>query len=122
MKDVIDFYRPWPRPTAEFEAKMRDRDRAAKERFEACFRPIGEAPRDGTEIMVSDRKSLILTMFGWRTKWCADREKWVRWFGDEQGWLPVVGEPKFWLHKEPVREVPPVMLRFAPDIAWNLGA
>lgn len=120
MRNLIDIYQPWPRPSPEFAAEMRERDRVAQERFDARFRPIEEAPRDGTEIMVSARKAAILQMNAWRTKWCAERERWVCWFGEEQGWVPTAGEPKFWLHEETVRDIPPVMLRLAPFIAWNL--
>jgi hypothetical protein len=122
MRNVIDFYQPWPKPCPEFAAQMREAERGHREAFDAQFRPIDEAPRDGTEIMVSDRKSLVLTLFGWRTKWCEVSARWVRWFGDEQGWLPTAGEPKFWLHKEAVREVPPVMIRMTPALALDLTA
>lgn len=120
MRNVINFYQPWPRPSREFEAEMRERDRIAREHFDAKFRPIEEAPRDGTEIMVSSRKSALLLMNAWRTKWCPERERWVCWFGEKQGWVPTSGEPIFWLHDETVRDIPPVMLRIAPANMLNL--
>lgn len=111
----------WPRPSAEFEAEMREAGKRAQDRFDARFRPIAEAPRDGTEIMVSDRKSPILSMFAWRTKWCPEIERWTCDFGDK-GWLPTAGEPVWWLHDEPVRDIPRVMLSVGPRLQWDLTA
>ena len=120
MRNVINFYQPWPRPSREFADEMRERDRIARERFDAKFRPIEEAPRDGTEIMVSSRKAPLLLMNAWRTKWCAERERWVCWFGEEQGWVTTSGEPKYWLHEEAVRDIPPLMFRVGPALAFDL--
>lgn len=110
-------YQPWPKPSPEFVEAQRRTQEALAERINAMYRPIEEAPRDGTEVMVSDRPWMV---FAWRAKWDAEQECWLRGCGAD--WFRVMGEPKFWMPKIPLHDPAPINIYATKNRCIDLTA